>query len=1091
MMAKKLNPKGRVRGHEEPAPDSRAAALAERVVTVAPPMKATRSGIGIMSVEPPAEAKLEPAATAAGEEAAVAEGMELEGETQGVKRDREGEALPSADGGVPMAEASSPHDPAALSPVAVPVPQAADADAADSAAPEAAAAAAPPPPIVLPPPTGPMPFSRATYKPIKSAFMSLRKQKCAEPFLDPITEEIVPGYSTIISSPMDLATIKAKLEAANRCKYNGKGGSYTSVPELEADIALIIANCRTFNSGTEHGGWYLEMADAFEAVAKKTFEDLDASYRAGKFVQAAASPRGRDEPDAKRQKRMPKSVMEDIWEVLVNTPTEDGLRTVAQLFVALPPRADYPDYYKLITKPVSLNCIKKRIAKGRYDLALFKRDMTQLIENARTYNMPGSVVVQDAETLGEIFKTRAAAAKQQWAGDDEGAPTTDDPAAIARREALQALEARKPPKPKRAITPYFAFMSERRAKLAQEQPDLPHTDTAKVLGEEWKALSEEDKKKYEDVAAEERVRATAAKDQWEAAMATWEKERAEVINQFGTAEEKQEAALAAHKAAKPTPVRTMTAFLHYSNAMRPSVQSTCPDMPITQVSKQIGERWNKLTELEKLPFQAMADEQKEKAAGAIAKYERDLAKWKRQLEVLQPRPKRDSKKPSYLEDDDEDEYEIGPGGRRSKRKTSAPKFFNKVVQVDGLGDRYFYVLTYIPDLFWCRVAPMRQAGIFTAEREKAAKNVTGRPRWMLEPEGEGGGELDISAIRCTLVKARAVKRTQDADKEEWDIADPKEPKQKPTAEAEASQEAAQEGQATEEMAEAVEVAEVAMPEAPVETEATGEAAAPEAAAEAQAEEASAMEGLGDHQPGEVEEENVAVGGGEDQQAEEEKPEEAPREMEGVDQPRPEEVKQEPEQPQELQQASPPLDAPPPVAADDGGGEESELPVASSAAPDPIGVAQDAPMDIDEPSESGAATQAADAASEAAPELAATAAGDGAAAATEVVPDDQQPGQAQAAGDNEEIAAAGTAAPQQQPQSGGEDDGERSTKLSSPPDDPADDSPTDEEGKATQVHNDFCVCTCSSCVQTYRAGAQGCGESGGDGLGGRAGRWNCC
>ena len=31
-----------------------------------------------------------------------------------------------------------------------------------------------------------------------------------------------------------------------------------------------------------------DMADAFEAVAKKTFEDLDASYRAGKFVQAAA-----------------------------------------------------------------------------------------------------------------------------------------------------------------------------------------------------------------------------------------------------------------------------------------------------------------------------------------------------------------------------------------------------------------------------------------------------------------------------------------------------------------------------------------------------------------------------------------------------------------------------------------------------------------------------------------------------------------------------------------------------------------------------------------------------------------------------------
>ena len=178
-------------------------------------------------------------------------------------------------------------------------------------------------------------------------------------------------------------------------------------------------------------------------------------------------------------------------------------------------------------------------------------------------------------------------------------------------------------------------------------------------------------------------------------------------------------------------------------------------------------------------FADMADKEREAASHAIAKYERDIAKWKKELEALTPRPVRETKKPgSYLEEDFNEMTRGGEGApKRRHGEKAPPKLFNKVVQVDGHGERYFYVLTYIPDLFWCRVAPMRQAGVFTADREKAAKNVTGRPRWMLEPEGAGGGELDISASRCTQVKARAVRRVQDADKEEWDMVD--KPEKKP------------------------------------------------------------------------------------------------------------------------------------------------------------------------------------------------------------------------------------------------------------------------------------------------------------------------
>jgi hypothetical protein len=48
--------------------------------------------------------------------------------------------------------------------------------------------------------------------------------------------------------------------------------------------------------------------------------------------------------------------------------------------------------------------------------------------------------------------------------------------------------------------------------------------------------------------------------------------------------------------------------------------------------------------------------------------------------------------------------------------------------------------------------------------------VFGRPKWRLVDETLGH-ELDISSMFCIPVKARTMKRTADADKEEWDVLD--------------------------------------------------------------------------------------------------------------------------------------------------------------------------------------------------------------------------------------------------------------------------------------------------------------------------------
>ena len=102
---------------------------------------------------------------------------------------------------------------------------------------------------------------------------------------------------------------------------------------------------------------------------------------------------------------------------------------------------------------------------------------------------------------------------------------------------------------------------------------------------------------------------------------------------------------------------------------------------------------------------------------------------------------------------------------KGEKKQRQPKLFNKVVSIDPddtpYGDKYkyYYVLTYLPDLQWCHLCPMTTRGKFEE---------SGRDKYVLVNEDEES-EIDLTAAACSLVKARAMRRTQDADKEEWDI----------------------------------------------------------------------------------------------------------------------------------------------------------------------------------------------------------------------------------------------------------------------------------------------------------------------------------
>ncbi|KAG0298225.1 hypothetical protein BGZ98_000277, partial [Dissophora globulifera] len=90
-----------------------------------------------------------------------------------------------------------------------------------------------------------------------------------------------------------------------------------------------------------------------------------------------------------------------------------------QLFLELPDREEYPDYYLTIKNPIAFDIIRNRLESGAYDndnISNFGRDLRTLTANAKEYNRKGSPIHRDATTL----ETHIEAAMQLLLDDGSG-----------------------------------------------------------------------------------------------------------------------------------------------------------------------------------------------------------------------------------------------------------------------------------------------------------------------------------------------------------------------------------------------------------------------------------------------------------------------------------------------------------------------------------------------------------------------------------------------------------------------------------------------------------------------------------------------
>ncbi|KAJ3105313.1 hypothetical protein HDU97_008210 [Phlyctochytrium planicorne] len=130
-------------------------------------------------------------------------------------------------------------------------------------------------------------------------------------------------------------------------------------------------------------------------------------------VPKAKKSRGADKPAAsgstvsKEDVSVPakdlKEVLNRLTNVIRQAADKKG-RILCTLFKTLPSRAQYPDYYEIITNPIALNQIQTKAQSGKYSTVRdLREDVALMFNNAKQYNVAGSQIFSDAEHMMSLF----------------------------------------------------------------------------------------------------------------------------------------------------------------------------------------------------------------------------------------------------------------------------------------------------------------------------------------------------------------------------------------------------------------------------------------------------------------------------------------------------------------------------------------------------------------------------------------------------------------------------------------------------------------------------------------------------------------
>lgn len=92
-----------------------------------------------------------------------------------------------------------------------------------------------------------------------------------------------------------------------------------------------------------------------------------------------------------------------LYDAVLNYADPKTGRQLSTIFMKLPSKTDYPDYYDVIKKPMDLDKIGTKLKNNQYEsLDDLLSDLVLVFDNACKYNEPDSQLYKDALTLQHV-----------------------------------------------------------------------------------------------------------------------------------------------------------------------------------------------------------------------------------------------------------------------------------------------------------------------------------------------------------------------------------------------------------------------------------------------------------------------------------------------------------------------------------------------------------------------------------------------------------------------------------------------------------------------------------------------------------------
>uniref|UniRef100_A0A671VQD7 Protein polybromo-1 n=1 Tax=Sparus aurata TaxID=8175 RepID=A0A671VQD7_SPAAU len=248
---------------------------------------------------------------------------------------------------------------------------------------------------------------KALYAAVTEAREAGTNRRLCDLFMVKPSKKDYPDYYKVILEPMDLKTIE----------HNIRIERYTTEEALMDDMKLMFRNARHYN---EEGSQVYNDADILEKILKDKRKEMgpspeeeDVGSPKLKLRKPGVSPKKSKYLTPLQQK------LNELYDAVRNFTDRRG-RRLSTIFLRLPSRAELPDYYATIKKPVDMERLRSHMAAGRYqDVEALVEDFALMFNNACMYNEPESLIYRDALVLHRVLlETR----KQQEGNEDCGPP---------------------------------------------------------------------------------------------------------------------------------------------------------------------------------------------------------------------------------------------------------------------------------------------------------------------------------------------------------------------------------------------------------------------------------------------------------------------------------------------------------------------------------------------------------------------------------------------------------------------------------------------------------------------------------------------